>query len=551
MATGSSRSSFERAARGAAAALAAAALLSLAVPARAQTHAYVVRPGDTLIAICRDLCGDPARWRELKRLNRVADERRLRPGSTLRIPLDWLPRSPAQAVIERLNGTVEIDGRPAAAGAILVEGARLATGARSAATLRLADGSIVTVQPESVVTLERLRAIEQARAIEALLRVDRGRVDNNVPGPRGPGARFEIRTTTAVAGVRGTRYRVAETGDATLTEAVTGEVGVTGSAGGTPPVAVRAGFGVRVDAAGRTGAPIELLPAPSTAGLPALIERPVVRLPLAPVAGASGYRAQVSDDPGFRTVLLDAVQAAPELRISELADGDYWLRVRALDAAALEGLEASHAFRLKARPEPPFPSQPANAGKARGATVAFRWSQSVEADRYVLQVASDTAFTRPEIDATGLTGTEHRTPRELALGRWHWRIASVRGDADRGPWSDVQSFDLLPAPAIPEPPSIDECTLAFRWPAEPGQRFLFQLAADPGFERIVTERRLDEAQATLDRPSPGIYYMRVQATDPDGFVGPFTATQRIDVPVPPPPPPSPLWWLLLLLPLLL
>jgi hypothetical protein len=36
--------------------------------------------------------------------------------------------------------------------------------------------------------------------------------------------------------------------------------------------------------------------------------------------------------------------------------------------------------------------------------------------------------------------------------------------------------------------------------------------------------------------------MRVRATDPDGFVGPFTSPQKFEVPMPPPP-----WWLLLLL----
>jgi hypothetical protein len=42
--------------------------------------------------------------------------------------------------------------------------------------------------------------------------------------------------------------------------------------------------------------------------------------------------------------------------------------------------------------------------------------------------------------------------------------------------------------------------------------------------------------------------MRVRATDPDGYVGPFTTAQRIEVPEAPVRP----WWLLflLLLPLL-
>ena len=62
---------------------------------------------------------------------------------------------------------------------------------------------------------------------------------------------------------------------------------------------------------------------------------------------------------------------------------------------------------------------------------------------------------------------------------------------------------------------------------------------------------LNEPRITRPKPEPGTYYVRTQATDPDGFVGPFSATQQFDIPLlPPPPPPPPTvhpWWLLFLL----
>jgi nucleoid-associated protein YgaU len=47
---------------------------------------YVVRPGDTLMAIAAELYGDPALWRRIAVANELDDPRRLIPGRVLAIP---------------------------------------------------------------------------------------------------------------------------------------------------------------------------------------------------------------------------------------------------------------------------------------------------------------------------------------------------------------------------------------------------------------------------------------------------------------------------------
>lgn len=91
--------------------------------------------------------------------------------------------------------------------------------------------------------------------------------------------------------------------------------------------------------------------------------------------------------------------------------------------------------------------------------------------------------------------------------------------------------------ANPAPPTIDDANLYFAWSGEPGQVFQLQLAEDPLFANPLAEVESDKPSATLPRPKPGPYYMRLRATDADGYVGPYTATQRLVVPSPPPP-----WW---------
>ena len=88
--------------------------------------------------------------------------------------------------------------------------------------------------------------------------------------------------------------------------------------------------------------------------------------------------------------------------------------------------------------------------------------------------------------------------------------------------------------------------MTFTWGGEAGQKFDFQLARDAKFTALVSEKRLDNPEITIDKPSEaGIDFMRFRAIDPDGFVGPYGSTQTIEV--------KPTKWyaLFLLLPFLL
>jgi hypothetical protein len=71
--------------------------------------------------------------------------------------------------------------------------------------------------------------------------------------------------------------------------------------------------------------------------------------------------------------------------------------------------------------------------------------------------------------------------------------------------------------------------LSFGWPAEPGQSFLLQIAHDAGFKDLYLEKQLLQPGLSIPRPEPGTYYIRVRATDADGYVGAFSATQKLNI----------------------
>ena len=262
--------------------------------------------------------------------------------------------------------------------------------------------------------------------------------------------------------------------------------------------------------------------------------------------GAKHYRFQVGRDAEMRSLVGERVSELDTVKFTDLTDGEYTLRVRGIDERGLEGKDADIRFTLKARPEPPFIRSPLDGSRLRAEAIGFAWAGNPEAEQYRIQIARSPDFSDLVADVAVIEATQ-LAEMKLPPGDYYWRTRSLRAGNDIGPWGDTSRFTLRPLPPVPEPPVIDEHHISFGWAGEPGQRFLFQLARDAAFLHPVTERQLDTPQTTLERPEAGRYYMRVQATDPDGVVGPFTAPQFVEVPNPPPPRWLPL--LLLLVPL--
>ena len=496
---------------------------------------YAVQPGDTVIGISQRKLVDPSLWRKVARHNRLPDPDFILPGQELRIPLAWLKRVSTSAEIVEVNGRVAITVKgmatPAQPGARLEPGAEIATGEDGFVTLKLADGSSVRIRSNTQMRVDTLSRIPDTEQHHSALRLLLGRLEILAAKLRGPATRFSIETPVGATAVRGTEFRVAEDGEKRVlrTEVIEGRVAVTARnfAGET---AVEAGFGTVIEAAGNVARPVPLLPAPAVTQLPTLQERPLVRFLLDPVQNAAAYRGQIGRAPGFVTPLAEVLSASPELRFPDLPDDAYVLRVRAVDGRGLEGRDAEHSFRLKARPEPPIPSRPTQKARLRGASVEFSWSENRQAARYLFQLALDPAFVTIAREVADLAATAHAEIGPLVPGAYYWRIASVRADGDRGPFSDAMAFTLLPPPPQPDPPVIGDNEVTFSWGGEPGQRFEFELARDERFTQELARHTLSEPRVAVPRPAPGLWHIRYRAIDSDGYVGPYTSPQRFTVP---------------------
>lgn len=523
-------------------------LLQLAVhpakaapPARDAEWTYRIQPGDSLLTLSDALLEPEYSWRELMRHNRIADPQRLRPGSTLRMPIAWLRREASVARVIHLQGEVSLQrgsGAPSALalGQELRAGDRLSTGAQGAVSLRFVDGSRLLISPGTRLGIEELLVHGRSAIPVMRLKLDAGSVENKVqPNPAQP-PRYEIRSPNLNLGVRGTEFRVQADAASSRAQVIEGKVSALQAAGELP---IPAGFGALARPGEAKPSLQALLPPPDLSGLPARLERLPPGLAWRPLAGASGYRAQVfaSGSEAQQQLLAEAVVSQSQAlwpALAEQPDGRYQLRVRGIDTQGHEGLSAEASFELKARPEPPFLQTPASAAALYGEQVRFSWTRALAAQRYRLQVAADASFAAPQLfDQDGLNNTEQTVT--LQPGTYHWRLASIArkadGSADPGPFSDAQTFTLRPLPPSPavQAPEIGD-QIVLRWRAVPGMSYQLQWASDAGFSQGLKAWDSPEAQASLERPAPGRYYLRVRSVDAHGQPGPWGNVQQLDVP---------------------
>ena len=509
-------------------------MAAAAVSAGEPVFTHVVTREETLIALSRRLLADPRQWPQLQQHNRIVDARRIPVGTVLKIPVRLLATEPVPARVLSASGEVSgPQGVAVAAGQALPQGARLQAGDGGQATLQLVDGTVLRLRSGSAVQVETSRRLPGSGGALSGVKVEDGQVEVQAQKRSGAGAPgFQISTPQGLLGVRGTEFRVSvdARAETTRNEVLEGQV-MTEGRDGRAGRSVAAGFGVVVDRSGTVTPPVRLLAPPDVSAWPALQERVLVRFPIRPQPAVVAYRAQVAAaaDPAFERVLQDVRSTGAELRLVDLPDGDYRIRVRAEDVQGLQGRDALHLFTLKARPEPPLPTGPGPKAVVSGARLDLAWASVDEARSYRLQLARDEAMREPIQDQRTLAGTAWSVDA-LAPGVYFWRLASERSATDQGPFGPVQRVELRALPAPLPPPRVGEDSLKLAWEGLPGQTFEVELARSADFAVLELTRRTEQSALELRLPGTGRYWVRMRARDPDGFVGPYTAPQAFTVP---------------------
>jgi len=137
------------------------------------------------------------------------------------------------AKISALDGTAQVarvktpnSWAPIKKGDEIAQGDTVKTGAKSRVELALTDGSVLRLGPDSKLALQSFVPTEDPNQRKSSFKLWVGRAWAKVAKAAGAG-QFEVETRSAVAGVRGTTFRVnAETDSSTVVRVYAGAVAV-------------------------------------------------------------------------------------------------------------------------------------------------------------------------------------------------------------------------------------------------------------------------------------------------------------------------------------
>lgn len=495
---------------------------------------YTVRPGDTIIGLSKKYLVDAFQWSQIQQYNAVVNPRRLKPGQTLRIPLALLKQKPVPANLVSFSGKVQLIDINGAklepqSNLLLNAGTQVSAAENSSATLKFADGSLLTVQPNASIQLDTMSMYEGGGMVDTKVRLQQGRAEVLANPNKTPYHQMQIITPSAVAAVRGTQFRVSAETAATREETTEGNVVLQASGAS---VMLDAGYGSLAEAGKVPSPPVALLAAPNTSALTTLVERLPMRFDLPANAQAKAWQGQIAIDDALNQVLLEKRAEQPRLVFADLPDGQYYLKVRAEDALGLQGLDAVHPFTLNARPFAPLLLSPKANGETRTETPEFSWSATEGAQQYRVVVAEDASFSHVVQD-TVVSSQQIVLDNALAQKPYFWRVASIAKD-EVGPFSETQTFTYKP---LPHAPKLDESSLTFTKdsmafdlpaPAE-GLHYELELAQDQARTQVLWRGESKQSKVTMPRPSGGKTYLSMRMVEADGTAGPY-ATQVLEVP---------------------
>lgn len=505
-------------------------MMPLLTQAEEAVWRYSVRPGDTLIALGRQHLINPDDWTVIQQLNQVKNPYRLQAGKILNIPLHLVKSGPAFAEVLLATGDVmrqqsATNYEPVETGQKLGPGARIFTKENSKVVIQFADGSTTAVDSNSVLVLDALSLYSGGAMVDTKLRLQQGSVETRANPEHIKGNGLEIITPSAVAAVRGTRFRVVVGDEDTTQGTLEGQVAVLAS---NQTVAVDQGFGTHAEKGKPPAIPVALLPAADTSQLAKRLESLPVTFTLPKMEGAKSWAGKVAGDADFNKINAEKSTSTQQLVFDDLPDGKWFLSLKAKDKHGIAGYDATHTFVLNARPFQPDYIQPVAGTMLRDAKPTLQWQQVEGVDRYWLEVATDAAFDQI-YKSERLSADHYQFDLPLTPGQYFWRVRSIvklqDGAEDIGP---VLSFSEFGYKAPPSKPDLSQLQVkvvanhAFITTVEPPKGLRYEVRLDNELNKQVGVWQAKKVDGAFDflLKEYGKQTLHIRHIDNDGITGP-------------------------------
>jgi hypothetical protein len=188
------------------------------------------------------------------------------------------------------------------------------------------------------------------------------------------------------------------------------------------------------------------------------------------------YNIQIDDESGFSPPYVYENPAVGENTYNNTfsTGGTYYWRVRAKDQVGNWGLWSDN-FKLVIdvmAPSAPTLLEPSDGAATNNATPTFRWSAVSDSSApvtYFIQADTDSNFSSPEINVSGLIDNTYTPTVTLADENYRWRVRVRDNAGNWGTWSSTWTLlidTIVETPMLLEPSNgtkINDNTPTFGW----------------------------------------------------------------------------------------
>lgn len=492
-----------------------------------------VKNGTNLIHLAREYCHQQSDWKTIAHINGLKPPYLIIEQTTLKVPLSLLKYKKLTATLATMRGDVSIvdtngDITRTNKGAILTSGQTLITGEDAYAHIIFPDYRYLRIEPNSKLTFNYLISlVDQTVKIDFTLHT--GRIFNKIKQRLQPNDSHQIRTPIAITGVRGTEYRIKTVDQGNSFETLTGKVDV-GAAGSS--ITLRANQGSRV----QPGAPPEKprpLPIPPAAPL----LKPIFRMLPAVIPAPEHPQAETlrmritADSAGLTTV--KEVHCSPEeaFVIDSLPDGSYHSFFTAIDKEGFESLpNGPLPLNIRTIPSAPVISNPKDGQTFWDKHISISWLKGEQTDHFFYQLATDNAF--KNIIAEQETGTPFLTTTVLEPGLYFFRVQAISKDRFTTLFSPPISWKIASQPEMQGATTSTSEPLALRWSAmEEKCTYDLQIAENRQFTKLLLDQKAitTASYEVQEHLLAGTYFVRIRAVLSPDAIGPWTASQTLEI----------------------
>lgn len=475
---------------------------------------YTLKTGESFHQVARELLKASASAGRLASYNRVEAPSSIGAGDEIRIPVAWLRQSPEPARVRGVNGHVRV--RSAGNGAVrsLTEGQQILAGDTiithdGMATVELADGSTIRINPGSSVAFNRLTRYGRAGMTDTRMRLERGGVSNRIKPMIEEGARFEIETPSAVAAVRGTTFSLQADRNGSHLQVTEGRVAF-GQPGNIREIPGGYGASVGPDGSGQMKV-LRLPAAPKTNPMPDTVNSMPAELSWQ-ASGARQYQVDILDQDSGEAVRSEQTSDT-RLAVGGLANGHYRAQVASLSDEGISGMPADITFQVDLAARAAELLEPAPGAALDSDRPRFSWRYQGDSERARVEIAKDNSFTDLVASSEWSRQESAVAGKSLKPGEYHWRVVTEAGGnsvATSNTRTLTINGTLAPVNVI-SANYIDRQVRIFWERNQDASGYLLQLSEDPSFEDVIKEATLDDTTAAL-RLIPGRrYFVRLRA----------------------------------------